>query len=165
MREKTNCLKSIIGLVLILLNVGLFAQQKKNYDKKMQTDFINEAIDQWHGLAAVGDTSYFDFFAEDSFYLGTDAKEVWTLQEFKAFANPYFLRGSAWNFKTKGRDIFIGEYGHYAWFHEKLDTWMGYCRGTGVLEKQGDEWKLKHYSLTVLIPNSKIKEYVNSIKD
>ncbi|MBN2236364.1 MAG: nuclear transport factor 2 family protein, partial [Bacteroidales bacterium] len=70
-------------------------------------------------------------------------------------------RGNAWNFKKKSRNVFLGDYGHYAWFDETLDTWMGLCRGTGVMEKNTKgQWLIKHYSLTVLVPNDKIKEYV-----
>jgi hypothetical protein len=131
--------------------------------KNQELKEINKTLNTWHGLAAVGDTSYFDYFAGGSFYLGTDPKEVWSIEAFKNFALPYFRRGSAWSFKNKSRNVHLGDYGHYAWFDEKLDTWMGLCRGTGVMEKQVDGWRIKHYSLTVLVPNSKIKEYVKMI--
>jgi len=141
----------------------VYDQCKNSDEKDRELQEINETLDTWHGLAAVGDTTYFDTFAEGSFYLGTDPKEVWTIQEFKDFALPYFRRGSAWSFKNKSRNVRLGDYGHYAWFDEKLDTWMGLCRGTGVMEKQVDGWRIKHYSLTVLVPNSKIKDYVKMI--
>jgi len=131
--------------------------------KNQELKEINKTLNTWHGLGAVGDTSYFDYFAGGSFYLGTDPKEVWSIEAFKNFALPYFRRGSAWSFKNKSRNVHLGDYGHYAWFDEKLDTWMGLCRGTGVMEKQVDGWRIKHYSLTVLVPNSKIKEYVKMI--
>ncbi len=148
----------IIGF--LLMASFLLAQHNNHFDNKMQLSNINSALNEWHGLAAVGDTCYFDFFAEDGLYLGTDPKECWSLQEFKDFAIPYFRRGSAWNFKTKKRNVYVGQYGNYAWFDEELDTWMGLCRGTGILEKQDDKWRLKHYSLTVLVPNSIIKDYI-----
>jgi len=131
---------------------------------KKELELINRTLNQWHGLAAVGDTSYFDYFGQGSFYLGTDPKEVWSLQEFKDFALPHFRRGSAWNFKNKNRNIHLGDYGHYAWFDETLDTWMGLCRGTGVMEKQSDGWKIKHYSLTVLVSNKIINDYIKLLK-
>lgn len=127
---------------------------------KVELELINRTLNTWHGLAAVGDTTYFDYFSQGSFYLGTDPKEVWSLQEFKDFALPHFRRGSAWSFKNKSRNVHLGDYGHYAWFDETLDTWMGLCRGTGVMEKQSDGWKIKHYSLTVLVPNKKINDYI-----
>lgn len=133
--------------------------------KETEIKRINASLDLWHGLAAVGDSAYFDSFSQKSFYLGTDPKEVWSLEEFKAFALPHFRRGSAWSFKTKDRNVYLGDYGHYAWFDEILDTWMGLCRGTGVLEKQSDGWKIRHYSLTVLVPNKKINQYIKIIKE
>ena len=35
-------------------------------------------------------------------------------------------------------------------FNEKL----GYFRGTGVVQLINDEWKIAHYALTMLVPNS-----------
>ncbi|GIR02252.1 MAG: hypothetical protein CM15mP11_10080 [Gammaproteobacteria bacterium] len=35
-------------------------------------------------------------------------------------------------------------------FNEKL----GHCRGTGVVQLINDEWKIAHYALTMLVPNS-----------
>lgn len=128
--------------------------------RKKEIEEINHTLNNWHGLAAVGDSTFFDHFSKGSFYLGTDPKEVWSLKEFKDFALPHFRRGSAWNFKNKSRNVHLGDYGHYAWFDEILDTWMGLCRGTGVMEKQSDGWKIKHYSLSILVPNSKINEYI-----
>ncbi len=131
--------------------------------RSVEIDLISSTLNEWHGLAAVGDTTYFDHFDSGSYYLGTDAKEIWTLQQFKDFALPYFRRGSAWNFKTKSRNIHLADYANFAWFDENLDTWMGLCRGTGVMEKQADGWKIKHYSLTILVPNSKINDYLKLI--
>jgi len=150
-----------ISILSLFLTVG-FAQKDVKHREgfKAETKEINQALNHWHGLAAVGDTTYFDFFTDDSYYLGTDATEVWSLQEFKDFALPHFRRGSAWRFKNKSRHVYFSDDGSYAWFDETLDTWMGMCRGTGVLTKTKDGWKLKHYSLTVLVPNSKINDYV-----
>lgn len=157
-------------LILSMSGWKIIEYTETTYDKcrsiearKVELDIINRTLNHWHGLAAVGDSSYFDHFGRGSFYLGTDPKEVWSLQEFKDFALPHFRRGSAWSFKNKNRNVHLGDYGHYAWFDETLDTWMGLCRGTGVMEKQSDGWKILHYSLTVLVPNKKINEYIKII--
>ncbi len=168
MKRKQNTifisdLRTTFSLVIFIVFGFLYSQNVLGQvDKNDQANReINQMLDRWHGLAAVGDTSYFDFFDEDSFYLGTDAKEVWSMQEFKDFALPHFRRGSAWNFKKKSRNVYLGRYGHYAWIDERLDTWMGLCRGTAVLEKQEQGWMIMHYSLTVLVPNKIIKDYIN----
>ena len=41
-----------------------------------------------------------------------------------------------------------------AWFDEALDTPnMGPCRGSGVLVRGGDAWKIAQYNLSIPIPN------------
>mgnify|MGYP000886909276 CR=1 FL=1 len=143
---------------------SLFAQTEIKSDNQ-EVRAINRALDSWHERAAVADTTYFDMFAKDAVYLGTDAKEIWTVKEFKSLYMNYFKRGNAWNFKKKDRNVYLGEFGHYAWIDEVLDTWMGLCRGTGVMEKNAQgKWRIKHYSLTVLVSNDLIKDYVFLLK-
>ncbi len=161
-------MRRLIPFILLLFTYPLFSQKVQSlndHQKKATIHQLDAQINEWHGLAAVGDTSYFDLLSDDSFYLGTDSKEVWSLEEFKDFALPHFRRGNAWVFKTKDRNIYLGNFGNYAWFDEIIDTWMGLCRGTGVLEKQIDGWKIRHYSLNILIPNRKINEYLEIIKE
>ncbi len=143
-----------------LISNSIWAQKES---KIKNPDFraIDRMLDSWHERAAVADTTYFQLFANQSVYLGTDAKEIWTAKEFKALYMGYFLKGNAWNFKKKDRNIYLGDFGHYAWVDEILDTWMGLCRGAAVLEKnKNGQWRIKHYSLSVLVPNKIIKEYV-----
>ena len=149
-------------LFVLIFFSGLFAQSG---NKNQEIRSINRMLDSWHERAAVADTTYFDLFSENAIYLGTDAKEIWTAQEFKDLYIDYFMRGNAWNFKKKDRNVYLGDYGHYGWADEILDTWMGLCRGTAVLEKnQQGKWRIKHYSLTVLVPNDVVKEYVLLLK-
>jgi hypothetical protein len=45
---------------------------------------------------------------------------------------------------------------------------MKICRGSGVLVKIGKEWKIKHYVLSMTIPNDNVTEVVKikaSIED
>ena len=41
---------------------------------------------------------------------------------------------------------------------------MGTCRGSGVLEKTNDSWKIKHYVLSVTIPNDDIQKVIDAKK-
>ena len=77
---------------------------------------------------------------------------------FKEFSKPYFDKGKAWNFTALDRNIYLGEYQDVAWFDELLDTQMGICRGSGVLVKDSLNWKIKHYVLSIAIPNENVKE-------
>lgn len=159
-------MRKLLTFIFAISVIAMTAQPNAELSKKqknIEIKRVNAFLNEWHGLAAVGDTAYFGYFDDESFYLGTDPKEIWNLQEFKDFAMPHFKQGSAWSFKTKDRNVHLGDYGHYVWFDEILDTWMGLCRGTGVLEKKNGEWRIKHYSLTVLIPNSVIKKYTEII--
>jgi len=50
-----------------------------------------------------------------------------------------------------------------AWFDELLDTWMGACRGSGVLRKTSDGWKIAHYNLALTVPNEKMNQVIDVI--
>lgn len=151
---------NIILLFVFGFSFSLIAQTEVKTDNQEKRS-INRVLNSWHERAAVADTTYFELFADNAMYLGTDVKEIWTVQEFEDLYMSFFKRGTAWNFKMKDRDVYLGDYGHYAWVDESLDTWMGLCRGTAVLEKNRDgEWRIKHYSLTVLVSNDIIKDYV-----
>ena len=102
-------------------------------------------------------------FASESTFIGTDATEVWNKKEFMEWAKPFFDKGSAWNFTSLKRSISFSADGKYAWFDEVLDTQMKICRGSGVLEKIGGQWKIKQYVLSATIPNEVIDE-VTKIK-
>lgn len=122
---------------------------------------INRTLDSFNLAAAHADfTGYFNFFTEDGIFTGTDATERWEKKEFMIWARPYFDRGRAWNFKTLGRNISLDRSGRIAWFDELLDTQMKICRGSGVMVKQYDGWKLKQYILSATVPNSIMDEVV-----
>ncbi|WP_426756900.1 nuclear transport factor 2 family protein [Myxococcus sp. Y35] len=116
---------------------------------------IAAVLDDWHQAAAVADEArYFGHFTADAVYLGTDATERWTRDEFRAWARPYFAKGKAWNFKAVTRHISLSRDGTMAWFDEALDTPnLGPSRGSGVLVNEAGTWKIAQYSLSVPIPN------------
>ena len=92
--------------------------------------------------------------------MGTDKTERWTIDAFKSYAAPAFEDGHGWTYKVVERN-WEGE-GDTRWFDEiLLNEKLGHCRGTGVVEKVGGNWKIAHYSLTLLIPND-IAETVGS---
>ena len=76
------------------------------------------------------------------------------------YFGPYFDNGKAWDFKTLERNIYLNTEGNFAWFDELLNTWMGTCRGSGVLEKKDNSWAIKHYVLSVSIPNDDIQKVI-----
>ena len=96
----------------------------------------------------------------DGVYIGTDAAERWTRDEMRVWAQPHFDKETAWAFTPISRNVYFSEDGKMAWFEENLDTWMGVCHGSGVLQMTGNAWKIRHYVLSVAVPNDVVKEYL-----
>lgn len=127
-------------------------------------DEVATFLDAWHVAAANGDAEkYFGAMTPDGVFLGTDATERWTREEFRTWAKPQFDSKKGWNFKATRRNTAFLENNTIAWFDEDLSTWMGPCRGSGVLVKTPEGWKIKQYNLTILVPNEKVQEYLKVI--
>lgn len=127
---------------------------------------IDRFLTNWHNAAAkVELTKYFDALAEDAVFIGTDSIEHWTKKEFYDFAKPYFDKGKAWSFKANSRNIFISKDKMYAWFDELLYTGSTTWRGSGVIVKEQGELKIKHYTLSVTLPNDKMKDFFELLKN
>jgi hypothetical protein len=129
-----------------------------------QEQDVNAFLDQWHEAAAKANADvFFGSMTDNSIYIGTDETERWTKTEFYAFAKKYFDRGKAWDFKPYDRDIHVSKNGEYVWFSELLTTWMGICRGSGVLVKTDKGWKIEQYHLSVTVPNDLIKDFISLV--
>lgn len=117
---------------------------------------VARVLDDWHDAAAKADEGrYFGHMTEDAVFLGTDATERWVKPAFQKWAHPFFARGRAWAFKATRRSITLAPGGQMAWFDEDLATPnLGPCRGSGVLVKAGDRWRIAQYNLSVPIPNA-----------
>ena len=115
---------------------------------------INKVLNNWHQAAATANfKEYFDAMSSDAIFIGTDATENWNKTEFMAYAKPHFDKGKAWSFTSLQRHIFFSSDQQMAWFDELLSTQMKICRGSGVLSKIGNEWKIKQYVLSMTVPN------------
>jgi len=102
---------------------------------------------------------------DNAIFIGTDATENWNKKAFEVFAKPHFDKGKAWAFYPLERNVFIDKTGKIAWFDELLDTSFKICRGSGVLEKTKNGWKISHYTLSFTIPNDISKEVVSAKSD
>ena len=132
--------------------------------KTKEESEINLMMDNWHAAAAVGDEdTFFGSMTEDGIYIGTDASERWLRDEMKEWSKKYFERDSAWSFTPISRTIEIGKDKEVAWFDELLDTWMGTCRSSGVVTKTPDGWRIRHYHLSIAVPNEKVDGYLELI--
>ena len=151
-------MKKIYAL-FILVTISCQAQKPGHEDAQVKHD-INTMLFDWHNAAATADfDAYFGLMTEDGVFIGTDATENWQNKEFKAFSKPYFDKGKAWSFTMLERNVYIdAETEHTAWFDEHLSTQMGICRGSGVLKKENGQWKVKHYVLSIAVPNENVSE-------
>lgn len=144
-------------MIRILILIGLFTTTgiaQNTSEKKI----IDTMLVSWHKAAADADfDAYFGMMTNDAVFIGTDATENWQNAEFRSFSKPYFDKGKAWTFTTLERNIYLDTDGDTAWFDEHLKTQMGICRGSGVVKKENGVWKVKHYVLSIAIPNENVK--------
>jgi ketosteroid isomerase-like protein len=148
-------------LLLLLFIITLTSCGSKKDKPLTETDRVNLLLNNWHKAAANANfNNYFEAMTEDAVFIGTDATENWNKTAFQAFAKPYFDKGKAWDFKTLERNIYFNPDNKTAWFDELLDTQMKICRGSGVLIKVDNQWKIKHYVLSMTIPNDDVNAVV-----
>nr|WP_294776051.1 nuclear transport factor 2 family protein [uncultured Flavobacterium sp.] len=154
-------MKQFTLILILLTGVTVFGQAKKNQAPVDHKKSINLLLDTWHKDAAEANfKNYFDALTEDAIFIGTDATENWNKAAFQAFAKPYFDKGKAWNFTSLERHIYLSSDKKTAWFDELLDTQMKICRGSGVLVLTNGKWKIKHYVLSMTIPNDNIDQVI-----
>ena len=123
-------------------------------------------LDDFHRAAADADFDrYFGHFAENAVFLGTDATERWTVEEFKAYARPFFGPGGGWTYRPRDRSVSFTPDGRTAFFDELLDNQgLGETRGSGVLVLEDGTWKVAQYNLSIPIPNALADEVVRLIQ-
>ena len=128
---------------------------------------VAQTLDAFHLAASKADgKTYFNLLADDAVFLGTDASERWTKEEFEAYAMPFFSQGKGWTYSVLNRHISISPSGGVAWFDEKLtNEKYGECRGSGVLiQEPSGRWLITQYNLTVPIPNDLLPGVAEQIR-
>lgn len=130
-------------------------------DTPLELAAIN--LDKWHEAASEANfETYFSLMTTTGVFVGTDASEHWENKAFKDFSRPYFKAGKAWSFTSLERHMYERE--GIIWFDELLDTQMGICRGSGVMELAEGEWKVAHYVLSIAVPNDKVSNLLDMKK-
>lgn len=153
--------KLFFALAVFLFAFSNFSAQSKEAKFEKEKTEISKMLDDFNIAAAKANfTNYFNFFADESTFIGTDATEIWNKQEFMVWAKPYFDKKTTWNFTSLKRNIYFSKDGKLAWFDELLDTQMKICRGSGVVEKINGAWKVKQYVLSVTVPNEVVDRVV-----
>jgi hypothetical protein len=117
---------------------------------------INRTIDGLHSAASKADLSgYLGAFTTDGVFMGTDDWERWSRPTtLDNYVTERFQGGVGWTYTPEVRNITMGANHQTAWFDEiTVSEKWGRFRGTGVVVKQGDTWKIAHYSMSVLVAN------------
>lgn len=155
-----------LSIPILFLVLSTFSLQSCAQQVVTDRGEIDKVLNDWHDAAAKADFDrYFNHFENDSsIFMGTDATERWTVAQFRPWSKPYFDRGKAWSFTPEKRFVYFSDQGTTAWFDEELATPnLGPSRGTGVLRKTTNGWKIAHYNLTVPIPNELVGEFIPKI--
>ena len=134
--------------------------------KKSPIHDVESVLDSFHRAAANADgQAYFSLFAPEGVFIGTDAGERWTVEEFKKYAEPHFKKGQGWTYTAKVRHVEFSPGGDVAWFDEILDSkTYGTSRGSGVLRQINGSWRIAQYHLTFPIPNELAAKFTKEIK-
>ncbi|HBS29039.1 MAG TPA: hypothetical protein DEB06_06220 [Phycisphaerales bacterium] len=127
---------------------------------------VDDVLNDLHDAAArAQEERYFNLFAPDGVFIGTAEEERWTVPVFRDYAHARFSTGQGWTYTPSERHVFVSRDGETAWFDEMLDNAKyGRCRGTGVLVRIDDDWKIAQYHLTVPIPNDLLPGFADQIR-
>lgn len=114
---------SMQKLFLILISVGCLFGAPLSSLAGSDVAIIGTVLDDFHEAAAKADGQrYFAHLADNAIFMGTDATERWTVEQFKAYAMPHFSKGEGWTYKSVQRHVEIAPGGKVAWVDELLEN-------------------------------------------
>ncbi|MCW8832019.1 MAG: nuclear transport factor 2 family protein [Colwellia sp.] len=153
-------MNKLIVILLVMLSFSSWAQ------KNSEEQAIKEVLNSFHQAAADAKAKpYLSLLTEDAIFLGTDASERWNKKQFTDFVLPYFKQGKGWLYVVEDRHISLLKNDTIAFFDEILiNKNYGRCRGSGVLVKTAQGWKISQFNLTVLVPNGVSAQVIEKIK-
>jgi uncharacterized protein (TIGR02246 family) len=132
---------------------------------------VEHVLDDFHAAAAAADGErYFGHFTPDGVFIGTDATERWSVDEFRAYAQPHFSKGKGWSYTATERHVRLSDDGRTAWFDERLENEKyGEVRGSGVLQFEDGAghdgtWRIAQYVLSFPVPNELAGDLVERIR-
>jgi hypothetical protein len=169
-------MKRLIPLLFVLATAGAhpaLAQSAQVQAAQVQSEAdettdVAAVLDSFHQAASDADgDEYFGLLTPTARFIGTDAGERWSVEDFRAYAMPYFSQGKGWTYHPRDRVISILpiECRCVASFDELLDNASyGETRGSGVLIRSAEGWKIDQYVLSFAVPNGVAKDVVNLIK-
>lgn len=128
---------------------------------------IGQVIDDFHDAAAHGDRDrYLGHLTDDAVFMGTDEWERWPKHpDFVNYVGSRFKDGSGWNYRSVDRKIRVADSGDIAWFDEVVfSETNGRFRGTGVVVRESDGWKIAHYAMSFLVLNENWEDVIELTK-
>ena len=147
-----------VPILASLVLVGCGAAVLAPAERRAARDRVGEVLDAWHAAAARSDAElYFGLMTEDAVFLGTDATERWDREAFEAYAQPIFAEHRGWSMRSVRRAVEVAPHGRVAWFDEDLETEnLGPARGSGVLRRDPEGWRIAQYNLAITVPNERM---------
>ena len=149
----------VAGAIVVGVLWGLLAPEPgmMSVDRVQALAEANATLDAFHDAAARADLeAYFAHFAPEGVFIGTDATERWTVDAFRAYAQPHFADGTGWTYvPVPGRrNIILISGNNLAVFDEiVLNAKYGECRGSGTMRWEVGRWLIVQYNLHFPVPN------------
>lgn len=150
---------SLMFALMIAWHLSALAETSVSVTDADETQ-VHQVLDGFHDAADKGDkVRYLNYFSDKAVFMGTDDWERWPLSEFRVYVDKRFKDGKGWSYKPLERHVAFSGSGSTAWFDEITfsEKW-GRFRGTGVLVKEHKQWKIAHYSMSMLVPNDAWQE-------
>ena len=128
---------------------------------------VEDVLNNLHLYAAKADgLKYFDLFAENAIFFGTDIDERWEKNSFQEYGMTRFQTGEGWTYHMTERNTYFSDDKRTCWFDELVrNKKYGQLRGTGVLKLVDQEWKIVQYNLVLPMPNDLLPKYAQEIKE
>lgn len=147
--------------IILCLALSLFISLPGIADNEQRSQ-VSQTLDAFHAAASEADwDTYFGLMSDDAIFLGTDSSERWDIPTFKGYALPT----NGWTYVMRERHINFTPDGNSAWFDELLNNEKyGTSRGTGVLIRTDNGWKISQYHLTFPIPNDLAAGFTKQIQ-
>ncbi|MCL1050407.1 nuclear transport factor 2 family protein [Shewanella abyssi] len=132
--------------MFVLFGFNTTAQTVSQSDDKQQAATLLNNLNTYSANADWD--NYFDLYADNGIFIGTDANEHWDKVQFEQYARPT----KGWRYDLTSRAM--TQHGDVIWFDELLNSpSYGVSRGTGTLIKTAQGWKIAQYHLSFPIPN------------
>ena len=112
------------------------------------------AMDALHQAGAQANQDAFvALLADDVVFIGVEGRARMDSESVRDFVRVGFPDGGGWGYRSSDREVHLSTDGSVAWFDESLvHDQLGNGRGTGVLIRDGANWKVVQYSLIVPLP-------------